>query len=87
MPLAGFGCLLQEVSLYSSGSDDDLVQVAPTIQAATSSIIIQAKQALNQVRVLYSSPHFCVHSDNVVLKAASAVMPDEITIFSDHICV
>ncbi len=43
---------MQEVSLYSSGSDDDFVVMTPASQSPESPIIIQAQQALKQVQIL-----------------------------------
>ena len=54
LPPSG-GLMLQDVSLYSSGSDDDWVLMAPASQSPTSPIIVQAQQALKQVQVPYGS--------------------------------
>ena len=43
---------MQDVSLYSSGSDDDFVVMTPASQSPESPIIIQAQQALKQVQIL-----------------------------------
>lgn len=62
LPLSDGGLSLQELSPYSSGSDDDLVLMDPAIQSATP-IIIQAQQALKQVcaRACAFSSLFCTH--------------------------
>lgn len=62
LPLSDGVLSLQELSPYSSGSDDDLVLMDPAIQSATP-IIIQAQQALKQVcaRACAFSSLFCTH--------------------------